>query len=182
MWKIPYLNTRRTRGDKAAAGESSAKEHVTSSYLDIARLTVNDALLRLESAAQGLSEAEAARRLRAHGPNAVAQEKKRGIAMQLLIRFWTPLNVMLFALALVSYFLSDPRAAVTIATMVILSVGLSFVQEYRSQEAAAKLRAMVRTTVTVLRRPERNPSSVAPAQSPSDGPSRREIMAFRLSD
>ena len=36
--------------------------------------------------------------------------------------------------------------------MVLLSVSLAFVQEHRSNHAAAKLRAMVRTTATVLRR------------------------------
>jgi Mg2+-importing ATPase len=36
--------------------------------------------------------------------------------------------------------------------MVLLSVSLAFVQEHRSSNAAARLRAMVRTTATVLRR------------------------------
>ncbi|MGB9649752.1 MAG: hypothetical protein WA709_35245 [Stellaceae bacterium] len=36
--------------------------------------------------------------------------------------------------------------------MVLLSVSLAFVQEHRSNNAAARLRAMVRTTATVLRR------------------------------
>ena len=39
-----------------------------------------------------------------------------------------------------------------IAVMVLLSVSLAFAQEHRSNNAAAKLRAMVRTTATVLRR------------------------------
>src|SRR6202035_431577 len=49
-------------------------------------------------------------------------------------------------------FLGDKRATAVIAVMVLLSVSLSFVQEHRSNNAAAKLRAMVRTTTTVLRR------------------------------
>src|SRR5215831_18956393 len=36
--------------------------------------------------------------------------------------------------------------------MVLLSVSLAFVQEHRSNNAATRLRAMVRTTATVLRR------------------------------
>jgi magnesium-transporting ATPase (P-type) len=39
-----------------------------------------------------------------------------------------------------------------ITVMVVLSVTLAFVQEHRSNGAAARLRAMVRTTATVLRR------------------------------
>ncbi len=116
-----------------------------------ARLTAEQALAELQSSASGLDEAEAARRLARFGPNAIAQEKKRSVPAQLLIRLGTPLNVMLLCLALVSYFLGDPRAAIMISLMVILSAGLSFLQEYRSNKAAAELRAMVRTTVTVLR-------------------------------
>jgi Mg2+-importing ATPase len=41
-----------------------------------------------------------------------------------------------------------------IAVMVMLSISLGFIQEHRSNEAAAKLRAMVRTTATVRRRGE----------------------------
>ena len=42
--------------------------------------------------------------------------------------------------------------AAVITVMVVLSVTLAFVQEHRSNNAAARLRAMVRTTATVLRR------------------------------
>ena len=63
-----------------------------------------------------------------------------------------PLNFLLLSLAAISYFLGDQRAAAVIAAMVLLSVSLAFLQEHRSNDAAAKLRAMVRTTATVVRR------------------------------
>jgi P-type Mg2+ transporter len=56
-------------------------------------------------------------------------------------------------LATVSYFLGDVRAAVVIAAMVVLAIATAFIQEHRSNEAAAKLRAMVRTTASVRRTP-----------------------------
>ena len=64
-----------------------------------------------------------------------------------------PLNGLLLALAAISWALSDMRAAIVISAMVVLSVDLAFVQEHRSNEAAAKLQAMVRTHATV-RRPD----------------------------
>ena len=44
------------------------------------------------------------------------------------------------------------RAAIVIVVMVLLAVTTAFVQEHRSNEAAARLRAMVRTTAAVRRR------------------------------
>ena len=64
----------------------------------------------------------------------------------------TPLNGLLLALALVSYLLADVRSALVILVMVVLSIGLSFVQEHRSNDAAAKLATMVRTHASVKRR------------------------------
>jgi Mg2+-importing ATPase len=124
-----------------------------SSYLyHIAQLAPNEVLTELASSPAGLSDAEVEERLALHGPNVVAHQGRGGIVRQLAIRLWTPLNVMLLSLAAASLALGDPRAAVVITAMVILSVGLSFLQEYRSNKAAEALRAMVRTKATVLRR------------------------------
>ncbi|MDN8753899.1 hypothetical protein Q0M25_13395, partial [Staphylococcus aureus] len=46
----------------------------------------------------------------------------------------------------------DTEGTIIIATMVIISTVLRFVQEARSNKAAEKLKAMVSTTATVLRR------------------------------
>jgi Mg2+-importing ATPase len=93
----------------------------------------------------------AAQRLFEHGPNLVAHERQQSLVEELIGRAKNPLNFLLLSLAAVSYFLGDKRAAAVIAVMVLLSVSLAFVQEHRSNYAAAKLRAMVRTTATVLR-------------------------------
>ncbi|RTL68647.1 MAG: magnesium-translocating P-type ATPase, partial [Hyphomicrobiales bacterium] len=45
----------------------------------------------------------------------------------------------------------DKRAAIVIIVMVLLAVLTSFIQEHRSNEAAAKLRALVRNTASVRR-------------------------------
>ena len=86
-------------------------------------------------------------------PNLVAHERQQTVLEELIGRAKNPLNFLLLTLAAVSYFLGDTRAAAVIAGMVVLSVSLAFVQEHRSNNAAARLRAMVRTTATVLRHP-----------------------------
>ena len=106
---------------------------------------------KLGSNAVGLVPDEAARRLKSYGPNLVTRERKPTILQEIWQRAKNPLNGLLLTLATVSYFLGDLRAALVIVIMVFLSVITAFVQEHRSNEAAARLRAMVKTTATVRR-------------------------------
>jgi P-type Mg2+ transporter len=106
---------------------------------------------KLGSGATGLAADEAERRLKSHGLNLVAREQKPTIVQELWRRAKNPLNALLLTLAGVSYALGDMRAAVVIALMVVLAIGTAFIQEHRSNEAAARLRAMVKTTASVRR-------------------------------
>jgi Mg2+-importing ATPase len=110
------------------------------------------ALRGLDCTDAGLDEAQATERLVRFGANQIAQERRAGILYEILSRTKNPLNVLLLTLAVISYFLGDPRAAVIIAVMVILSIVTAFIQEHRSNLAAAKLRALVKTTASVKRR------------------------------
>jgi Mg2+-importing ATPase len=120
------------------------------------RLQPHEACAKLGSVLEGLSEAEAAVRLKKFGPNLVARERKATIPEELWSRARNPLNALLLTLASVSYFLGDVRAAVVIAAMVVLAITTAFIQEHRSNEAAARLRAMVHTTASVRRSPCRS--------------------------
>lgn len=106
----------------------------------------------LRTCADGLTQDEANARLRRVGTNDVAQTKHQGMGREIYLRLRNPLNALLLSLAVVSWLTGDGRAAVVIAVMVLLSVGLGFVQEHRSNRAAEALRAMVRTTASVCRR------------------------------
>jgi Mg2+-importing ATPase len=106
----------------------------------------------LASSLEGLTRNEAESRLVTVGPNLITRKRQQTVAQELMGRSINPLNVLLLVLALVSYLLGDQPAALVIAVMVLLSISLGFVQEHRSNTAAAKLRAMVRTTATVRRR------------------------------
>jgi Mg2+-importing ATPase len=112
-----------------------------------------EACSKLESTPEGLSDTEAAARLEKFGPNLVARERKATIPEEIWSRARNPLNALLLTLATVSYFLGDVRAAVVIAAMVVLAITTAFIQEHRSNEAAAQLRAMVHTTASVRRSP-----------------------------
>jgi P-type Mg2+ transporter len=106
---------------------------------------------RLGCTDAGLDETEAARRLKRFGLNQIARERRTGVIYELINRTKNPLNALLLTLAVISYFLGDVRAAIVIATMVLLSIFTAFIQEHRSNQAAAKLRALVKTTASVKR-------------------------------
>jgi len=111
-------------------------------------------LARVGGSLDGLLEADAVERLAEFGPNEVAQEKPPHWFLQLLSCFRNPFIIVLVAIASIQYLTSpdDPRPIIIIGAMVAIAVGLQFWQEYRSTRAAEALKALVRTTATVLRR------------------------------
>ncbi|MCX7899101.1 MAG: cation-transporting P-type ATPase, partial [Methylocystis sp.] len=121
--------------------------------LRAAASAIGETLQSYNSSPSGLPEVEAERRRKHYGPNRIAHEARGGLLRELISHFINPLNGLLLFLAGVSWALSDQRAAIVISAMVALSVLLAFAQEHRSNAAAAKLRAMVRTHASV-RRPE----------------------------
>jgi Mg2+-importing ATPase len=108
-------------------------------------------LSTLETRMDGLSKAEAEARLEKYGPNEVAQEKQHGWLWRLALATRNPLVILLSVLALVSWLTDDPGSAVVMLVMVVLGVSLRFVQEWRADSAAAKLKAMITVTATVIR-------------------------------
>ena len=118
---------------------------------DIASYEQNYLLALLKSAPGGISDAEAVARLREHGFNEVAHEQPTGWPRQLLRAFNNPFNILLIVLAVISYITDDLKATIILSVMVALSSLLRFVQEFRSGNAAERLKAMVLTTATVKR-------------------------------
>jgi Mg2+-importing ATPase len=133
---------------------AKAKNHnirISSAVLDAATKD-GDALLQLlHTTPEGLTQAEAEARRRTVGPNEVAQERRRGWFIRLLIILRNPLVILLAALSSISFATGDARAGTVMACMVVLSATLRFVQEARADSAAAKLKAMIHVTANVFR-------------------------------
>ncbi len=142
MKKLRFPGSNSPLSAAAAAGERR--------LLEVCALPADEALRACSSAGAGLSEDEAERRLREHGPNEAAL-KKGGFFSRTLRRFANPLVIQLIVIAGVSLIMGDVRAAVVVGCMILISTALSIVQEERSGQAVEKLRAMVRTTANVLR-------------------------------
>jgi Mg2+-importing ATPase len=103
------------------------------------------------SVPDGLSSAEALRRLRDVGPNEPAPPASRLSVMAVARLFGNPLVVILLVASAASAALGDVLNAAIIVAMVLLSVALNFLQTYRSERAADRLREQVAPRATVLR-------------------------------
>ena len=99
----------------------------------------------------GLTSADAAERLRRYGPNLFRDRPEQSPLVEFLRKFLNPLVLILIAASVVSAMTGEVASCVIIVTMVLLSVSLDFVQEYRAGRAAERLRQSVQVHVTALR-------------------------------
>jgi P-type Mg2+ transporter len=143
----PALTPRQREPSNAPEGSTASGKALA----EVARLSPDEALQRLSSTAAGLPPGQVEEQLRSVGPNRVARQARHTVLGELAARSINPLNILLLSLATASYFLGDQRAAIMIAIMVILSITLGFLQEYRSNNAADELQKMVSITTSVRR-------------------------------
>jgi Mg2+-importing ATPase len=115
----------------------------------------------LQSDENGLTEEIVNERLEIYGPNEIQHTKAPAWYIQLLDSFANPFSYILLAIGLVSFIIDvilaapgerDFKTIIVVSTMIVLSGILRFIQEFRSNIAAEKLNAMVKTTATVLRK------------------------------
>ncbi len=110
-----------------------------------------DVLDALRSTSNGLSAAEAAVRLDAHGPNELQETISRPAWKMLVAQFIEPMILILIAAAILSFSLGDITEGIAILAIVILFGVLGFIQEYRAEKAMAALRQMSSPVVRVRR-------------------------------
>jgi Ca2+-transporting ATPase len=108
-------------------------------------------LERLRTSPRGLTPAEARRRLAEHGPNVLAEGKRRTALGMFFGQFSDFMILVLVAAALISGLIGDVKDTVTIVTIVLLNAALGFVQEHRAERAIEALKAMAAPAATVLR-------------------------------
>jgi len=119
----------------------------------VASASAADAVLAtLDASLAGLDEARVDAGRRAFGFNDVARERVPSWYALLLANFTNPFILVLIGLGIVSDLTGDAKGTLVVGVMVVVSVLMRFLQEYRSSRAAAALRAMVTTTATVTRR------------------------------
>jgi len=132
------------RGDKSAICVSPI-------LLETAALEPAAVFKRLATPVDGLTSEQAAARLAEHGPNVLPRDERPSFPTLLWRSVLNPLVILLAVLATVSIATGDPRAAVMMVLMIVLSVGLKLFQEIKAGSSTDKLKAMISVHATVLR-------------------------------
>src|SRR5262245_1022054 len=122
---------------------------------DAATKDIPEILERLGTSGNGLTEEEAAERLEVFGANEVAQERHHGWLQRLWLASLNPLVILLSILAILTFATAEDRTDYigggVMLAMVVLGLSLRFIQETKADNAAAKLKAMISVTATVVR-------------------------------
>jgi Mg2+-importing ATPase len=119
--------------------------------LELGALAPEAVLAKLGLSDRGLEPSQVEERLAKYGANESTPQRHLSFLGEIFERFKNPLVLQLLVIALVSYFMDDIRAATVVGGMILLSVFLAYFQEKRSNNAAEKLRAMIKTTCIALR-------------------------------
>jgi P-type Ca2+ transporter type 2C len=115
-------------------------------------LTPQEAFTRLDSdETRGLTAAEAAARLEAHGPNELVERGVKSAWQILIEQFKGIMIVILILAAVISAALGEFVDAIVVLIIVVLNALLGFRQEYQAEQAMAALKKLSVPTVRVRR-------------------------------
>ncbi|BCW94697.1 MAG: HAD-IC family P-type ATPase [Fimbriimonadales bacterium] len=106
---------------------------------------------RLETRPEGLSVAEARRRLQQYGANEIESIKPISIPALLLHQFTSPLIYILLAAAVVTLLLGEYIDTAVIAAVLVLNATIGFVQEYRAEKSVRALMQLTAPHALVIR-------------------------------
>ena len=94
------------------------------------------------SGKDGLTAAEAAKRLEKFGPNALAEGKKKTVLQVFLGQFKDLLVIILIAAALISMATGEVESTIVIFAVLILNAVLGTVQHFKAEKSLESLKAM----------------------------------------
>ncbi|MEJ7913157.1 MAG: cation-transporting P-type ATPase, partial [Chitinophagaceae bacterium] len=112
---------------------------------------IEETIESLQSSPQGLSTADAERRIEKYGMNLLEEGKKVSPLQMLLAQFKDVMILILLAAAIVSGIVGDITDSIVILVIVVLNACLGFVQEYRAEKAMKALKQMTVAQAHVLR-------------------------------
>lgn len=117
----------------------------------LARLSEKKVMINYQTSPSGLSEQMASKRLAEYGPNEVATQRPTPWFVLLIKALKDPFVYVLALLMVVSALTNDFEASLVMGVMILLSVGIRFIQEYRSQKASLALKELIETTCGITR-------------------------------
>jgi len=114
-------------------------------------LSADEALSQLSCSVNGLTDSEAAKRLKQYGPNTIKSSANASAILLFLSQFKSPVTILLIIAALLSAGLGDMADTVIILTIVLISSFLGFWQEKGAANAVKELLKLVQLHCKVFR-------------------------------
>jgi Mg2+-importing ATPase len=105
----------------------------------------------LDSATDGISAAEAQKRLATYGPNDISRKKNISGFLKFLSYFKNPLVLLLLFASVISVLTGEYTSSAVIFSMVLLSVVLNYYQEHKSSKAAEQIAKQLSLRTIVMR-------------------------------
>src|SRR5262245_33680452 len=100
---------------------------------------------------QGLTTAEAERRLAEFGPNLLREANRPRYLLLFARQFQDIMILILLAAAVISGVVGDLKDTIVIVAIVLLNAALGFAQEYRAERAIDALKALAAPTTAAIR-------------------------------
>ena len=139
-----------TRKKSSTTAPSSAGPKTPAAKDDLKTLPVADVEKRLGTSPDGLSQAEAQKRLSQYGPNEIA-EKKANQLLKLLTYFWGPIPWMIEAAVILSGVLQHWPDFCIILVLLLANAGIGFWEEHQAGKAIDALKAELAIKARVKR-------------------------------
>jgi len=115
-------------------------------------ITTKEIVEKLESNEEsGLSNEEAALRIKEFGKNTIESNKRKYLLFELLGHFKSPLVLILTAATVISFSLGETINASIILFIIIVSIAIDFYQEQDARNAAEKLKQSVKSKAQIIR-------------------------------
>ncbi len=149
--RLPVATGKKRRRLSVRRRPGAGRARRPASSLDrLAALEPDAVLAEVGGGADGLTVVEAAARLEQMGANELSRSGRTLVSL-LLSQLRSPLLGLLLAAACVSIVVGERTGGGIILAIMALSVGLGFVNEYRSEQTLASLREQTGRRATVLR-------------------------------
>ncbi len=115
------------------------------------RLSAEEVFERQQTSHEGLTTAEAARRLAEHGPNELEETGKKSIFALFVDQFKDLLVIILIVAAVVSAVAGNVESTIVILVVLVLNAVLGVVQTLKAEQSLASLRSMSAPVAKVVR-------------------------------
>ena len=121
---------------------------------------LNETLSFYKTSLIGLSEEQVEKNRDLYGENTITKGQEDSILKKIYESIINPFTIILLVIAMISMVTNvwlakpgqeDPTTSIIIVVLVLISGGIRFVQELRSDKAATNLSKMIVNTATVIR-------------------------------